>query len=67
MLVARGQPPPGFSEVKLDVNAGGLYLAPFLRITFGRIGYWGLVIRSQWLVTGDVLQMTSLGLEFLLP
>jgi hypothetical protein len=55
------------AAIPVDLTARGVYVAPFLRATFGSFGVWGLIIRSQWFVTGDLQQMTYLGVEFGLP
>jgi hypothetical protein len=49
---------------QLDVATSGLYVAPALRITLDSERLWAIGVRSQWFVTGDVKQMTLLGVEF---
>ncbi len=48
----------------LNIRSSGAYVAPFVRATFGGTGAFALSLRSQWFVTGDLLHMTLLGLEF---
>ncbi len=49
--------------VAVDTCAAGAYLAPFLRVTFGDVGNWAMIVRSRWFVSGDLAQMTLLGVE----
>ncbi len=51
----------------LSIRTSGAYVAPFVRVTFGRTGRFALSLRSQWFATGDILQMTLLGAEIGLP
>ena len=53
--------------MELDATASGAYVAPFFRVTFGSLGIFALVARSEWFLTSDLVQMTSLGFEAGLP
>jgi hypothetical protein len=50
--------------MKLEIDAHGYYLAPFIRLTLGASGERALIVRSQWFLTGDLQQMTYIGFEF---
>jgi hypothetical protein len=51
-----------------DASLDGMYLAPTVRASFGQNGgFIALSVRSQWFVTGDLLQTTLFGLEFIAP
>jgi len=54
-------------DLSVDAAPSGFYLAPFLRMTVGREGRFALALRSRWFVTGDLAQMSTLGLEYGLP
>lgn len=51
----------------LDLDIDGLACTPYLRFTMGPYGMLGLVVRSRWFVSGDLVQQTTLGVEFGLP
>jgi hypothetical protein len=57
----------GCASHDLDGSSSGTYLAPFFRITFGRLGIGGVIVRSMWYVTGDLQQITTVGGELGLP
>lgn len=57
----------GCTSIDLDASASGVYLGPFFRVTFGNLGAIALIVRSQWYLTSDVIQMSSLGIECGLP
>jgi hypothetical protein len=63
----RGVDCNGCGSTKLDAQLDGAYIAPFVRLTFGKIGELGIILRSQWYFTGDLSQFTVLGLEYGLP
>lgn len=46
-----------------DLTADGVYVAPSFRITIGESGFIGLSIRSQWFLTGDLRQLTTMGID----
>lgn len=51
----------------LDVEGGGAYLSPFLRITFGNMGYFAVIARPHWFLTGDLARTVYFGIEGGLP
>lgn len=55
------------TKTTLNADASGAYASPFIRVTFGHMGEVALVLRSQWFVTGDLLQFTTLGVEIGAP
>jgi hypothetical protein len=55
------------SSRDLNASASGVFLSPFFRVTFGRNGAFGLAVRSEWFVVGDILQTTVFGVEYGLP
>lgn len=55
------------TKVRLDAEPDGVYLSPFLRATFGYLGMTALILRSDWFVTGDLQQVSTLGVEYGLP
>jgi hypothetical protein len=57
----------GCRSFSVDVDASGAYFAPSLRFVLGDPGAFGLSVRTNWFLTGDVQQMTLVGLEFLAP
>lgn len=63
----RGVECDGCSSVKLDADVGGFYVVPYVRFTFGRIGAYAAILRSQWFLSGDLLHATTLGFEYGLP
>jgi hypothetical protein len=50
-------------EVRLNATVDGLYLGPLFRVTFGPMGIFALTLRSDWYLTGNMQQMTTLGFE----
>jgi hypothetical protein len=52
----------GCTSVPVDANPNGAYVGPLLRVTIGHLGLWGLEARSVWFVSGDLAQITTLGL-----
>jgi hypothetical protein len=61
----RGVGCQGCPSTSLDASARGAYLAPFLRVTF--LNIFAVFVRSDWYVTGDLVQQSSLGFEIGLP
>lgn len=57
----------GCETFDLDASANGVYLGPFFRLTFGNLGMLGLTVRSQWYLSSDVAQVSTLGVEYGLP
>lgn len=54
-------------RVPLDVDLNGAYLAPFLRVTFGRTGPVALTVRPQYFLNGALHHITYAGLELGMP
>jgi hypothetical protein len=63
----RGVDCQGCSSTSVEATAGGVYVSPFFRVTVGRAGTYAMIVRTQWFVTGDLLQFTSLGFEMGAP
>jgi hypothetical protein len=57
----------GCGSVRLDVELDGAYLAPFVRITFGRTGSFALTLRPQYFLSGELRHSSYVGLELGLP
>lgn len=57
----------GCPSFGLDAKVSGAYVAPFFRVTFGELGMWAAVLRSNWFLTGELQQMSTLGVEFGFP
>lgn len=49
------------------VHLQGLYVAPFLRMTFGATGVAAITLRSMVFLTGDLMNLTLLSYEFIAP
>ena len=43
------------------------YLAPFFRVTFGQMGNIAAVARSSWFLRGDIVHVSTLGIEIFAP
>lgn len=65
----RGVDCAGCQELPVpNTNLNGAYVAPTVRVSFGRRGgFIALSIRSQWYVTGDLLGATLFGVEAISP
>ena len=57
----------GCDGVPLDVTMAGAYVGPFFRVTFGNVGEWAAILRSQWFVSGDLQQISQVGIEWGIP
>jgi hypothetical protein len=57
----------GCGRVRLDVDLDGAYLAPFVRVTFGRTGPFALVFRPQYFLSGALRHATYVGFELGMP
>lgn len=57
----------GCREVRLDADVAGWYLGPFFRVTFGKMGAVAAILRAQWFLTGDLMHVSTLGIEAGLP
>lgn len=64
---SRGVDCQGCDRIDLDATATGAYLAPFLRVTFGEMGYVAAALRWALYVSGDVASVATLGFEFGVP
>ncbi len=49
------------------MNPSGANLSAFVRTTFGRMGRFGMFIRTRWFLTGDLLHDLGVGFEGGLP
>jgi hypothetical protein len=63
----RGVDCQGCPSTSVDATATGVYVSPFFRVTVGRAGTYAMIVRTQWFVTGDLLQFTSMGVEMGAP
>ena len=63
----RGVDCSGCASTDLHLSVSGGYVAPFLRVTFGQLGMYAAVVRSAWFFSGEMRQMTTLGIEALAP
>jgi hypothetical protein len=57
----------GCKSMRLDLVTAGTYLAPFFRVTFGQTGNMARVLRSSWFLRGDIVHVTTLGIEIFAP
>jgi hypothetical protein len=57
----------GCRSFSIDVDASGAYVSPSLRFVLGDPWAFGVSVRTNWFLTGDLQQMTLVGLEFLAP
>ena len=58
---SRGVACDGCASVPVDANPTGVYFGPLLRVTIGHLGLWGFEARSVWFASGDLQQITTLG------
>jgi len=57
----------GCASTKLDATVSAPYLAPYLRTTFGRVGYVAMVLRWTFYLGGDLGSVAWIGGEYGFP
>jgi hypothetical protein len=50
-----------------NFDSRGPFVAPFCRVTFGRLGAIGVSVRSRWFLIGAFQHVTSLSVDYGLP